>query len=101
MRKPVARVVTRLQGEGDGLIVGSLMQGGKGLLDPNTVYQLEECLLTGDIVLKKVGKSVVAESGETCADSPLGVHWAMNVSDILSIAGKYLMLSREELNYLE
>lgn len=101
MRKPVARLVTRLQGEGDGLIIGSLMQGGKGLLDPNTVYQLEECLLTGDLVLKKIGKSAVAESGETCGSSPLGVHWAMDISNILARAGKYLMLSKEELNSLE
>lgn len=101
MRTPVARLVTRLQGEGDGLIIGSLLKSGQGLLEPNTVYELGECMLSGDLILRKVGKSLVAVSGETCDSSPLNVHWAMDLSNILAHAGKYLMLSKEEYKSLE
>jgi hypothetical protein len=99
--KPVARLVTRMQGSSDGLIIGSLLSGGNSVLEPNTVYELQKCELSGDIILKKVGESAVAKDGERCRDSMLGVSWAMGIQEVLLQAGKHLFLSKKELENLK
>lgn len=95
--KTVARLVTRLQGEGDGLILGAAFTG-QAFFEPNTVYEVIESL--GALTIHKVGQSSVAGIGETVNDSPILQTWASDAGDVLSIAGKALFLTREEAHRL-
>ena len=91
MKTNVARFVTRLQGKGDGLIMGSLLKEGEGLLKPNSVYNLYKCHLTGDLILKFIGESCIED---------LGFNWGMEYSTILTRCSPEIFLSSEELKEL-
>ena len=52
MNKFIGRVVTRMQGEDDALILGCVLD--RDVIEADTVYSIEQCFLTGDIKLKKV-----------------------------------------------
>lgn len=93
MMKTIARMVTRLQGEGDGLILAVAMKG-HDFFEPNTVYEIVEVMDT--VVIRKLGISAIAATGETYRDSPLRQHWAGDVGDIMSHCGPYLYLTRDE-----
>lgn len=97
--KTVARFVTRLQGEGDGLFVGSLTQQGVGTLDPNSVYEIRDVL--GQLTLVKIGEATGSNEGvigpkRERADG-IAFHWAHDISDILASRGALLFLARDEL----
>lgn len=83
----VARLVTRLQGDGDGLILGTLLE--PGVLKPDTVYNLKRCSLTGNIILEEVGQSIVG-CGMT------GYNWAFEHSHLLDRLQSYIFLSKKE-----
>ena len=89
MKTNVARFVTRLQGKGDGLIVGSLLSGGENLLKPNFVYNLHVCHMTGDLILRPVGE---------CCIEDLGYNWAFETQTILDRCSPEIFLSRKELH---
>lgn len=93
--KTIARIVTRLQGEGDGLMLGVAMKN-HNYFEPNMVYEIVE--VCDALIIKKVGISAIAATGETYRDSPLHQHWASDVADILTHCGRYLYLTREEVN---
>lgn len=83
----IARLVTRLQGDDDGLIIGTLLE--PGVLKPNTVYNLKKCLLTGSILLEEVGESIVG-CGMT------GYNWAFEQNLLLERLQPYIFLSKDE-----
>ena len=95
--KSVARLVTRLQGEDDGLILGALLDGGQGVLKPNTIYEIVQCSLTGNLVLCEVGKSVVGTGEKPFRENIIGVDWAMNIEAILAYGKQRIFLTEEEI----
>ena len=86
MNKFIGRIVTRLQGKDDGLIIGCCLNEE---LAPNTVYTISKCFLTGEITLKSVGESVVG-SGLT------GYNWAFEQQTLLNRLGQNFFLTTEE-----
>ena len=88
MKTDVARFVTRLQGDEDGLILGAMLGSGKDFLKPNFVYNLIKCHLTGDLILRPIGE---------CCIFDLGYSWAFETQTILDRCQPYIFLSREEL----
>lgn len=92
--KTLARLVTRMQGEGDGLFIGVTLKN-HNFFKPNTVYEIVERF--GEIAIREVGQGVPAESGETVADSPVREHWANYIGDIIGTLGQTLFLTRDEL----
>ena len=83
----IARLVTRLQGDNDGLILGTLIE--PGVLKPDTVYNLKRCSLTGNIILEEVGQSIVG-CGMT------GYNWAFEQNLLLKRLQPYIFLSKDE-----
>lgn len=92
--KTIARLVTRLQGEGDGLFIGVTMKD-HNFFEPNTVYEVVDVL--GQHIIRKVGQGVVAEEGETVAASPVRLHWSTEIGYVIGVGGASLFLTREEL----
>lgn len=93
LRKPQARFVTRMLGEDDGLFIGSAFKGNT-FLEPNTIYEITECQLSGDILVKKVGKSLISEG--KVSDSPIKATWCNEYDYTMAIAGKMALLTEEE-----
>lgn len=87
MNKFIGRIVTRMQGEDDGLILGCVLD--RDVIEADAVYSIEQCFLTGDINLKKVGKSVVG-SGVT------GYNWAFEQQLLLTRLQNNFFLTIEE-----
>jgi len=83
----IGRLVTRLQGDEDGLIIGCSLDNS--CFNPNYVYSIEKCLLTGEITLKPVGESVVG-GGKT------GLNWAFEQQLLLRRLDKNFFLTEEE-----
>lgn len=92
--KTIARLTTRLQGEGDGLMLGVALKG-HNFFEPNSVYEIVEVL--GTHVIRKVGQGTPGGEGETVMDSPIRQHWAMDVGDLLGLAGANLFVTRAEM----
>jgi len=93
MFTPLARLVTRTandEGTKTDLIIGSVLPD-QTVLKPNTVYEVRECFLSGDIILKEIGESVMNQNNRSW-------HWSFEISHILSRVGKYLFWSQDELN---
>ena len=87
MKKFVGRLVTRMQGEDDALILGCALD--REVLKEDTVYNIEQCQLTGDIILKQVGKSVIG-SGVS------GYNWAFEQQLLLTRLQNNFFLTKEE-----
>lgn len=96
--KSVARIVTRLQGKGDGLFLGTLLKNGEGWLQPGSIYEVVDC--HGSLFLSRVWDACPAVSDETVMESPIRAHWSQDIGDILSSAGKYLFLTRDEVTQI-
>jgi len=98
MIKPVARFVTRLQGEGDGLFVGSLFASAKGVLKPNTVYEIRDVM--GTLTIVEVGQGVGAGQ-DNCVSNMMSegktpFHWGSDIGHTLDCFGKIMFLTYEE-----
>lgn len=91
--RSIARLVTRMQGEGDGLMLGVTLNG-HNFFKPSTVYELRDVL--GVITIVEIGPALPATEGQRYTDSPIRVHWASNIEDVMCIAGKTLYLSQDE-----
>jgi hypothetical protein len=93
MNTPLARLVTRTsndEGTKTDLIIGSVLPN-QNKLKPNTVYEIQECFLSGDLILKEVGESVMNQ------DIPAW-NWSFTLGDIISTVGKYLFWTKNEFN---
>ena len=94
--KTVARFVTRLQGEGDGLFIGVLMS--QGVFKPNTVYEIKEIL--GELTIREVGMACGAGS-DNCVSNNLSdgkamFHWACEIGHIIAMHGRHMFLTLKE-----
>ena len=97
--KTIARIVTRLQGENDGLFLGALMDKNQTVFKPNTIYEVVECY--GQILIREVGQA--GGAGENnCASNMMAegktlFHWAQDIGDIIRMHGAYLFLTLKEI----
>lgn len=96
--KTVARMITRLQGEGDGLFIGALLKEGKGVLKPNTVYEIREVM--GVLQIVEIGQGCGA-GDDNCAsnkmaDGKTSFHWAQDIGNIIACHGKHMFLTLKE-----
>lgn len=96
--KTIARLTTRLQGEGDGLMIGVALKG-HDFFEPNSVYEIVDVL--GGIIIRKIGQGTPAEEGETVADSPIGQHWCQHIGDVIGMAGSSLFITRKEFHSIK
>lgn len=102
--KAIAKLVTRMQGPGDGLIVGSTMEG-QSFFEPNTVYEIIEVL--GVPTIRKLGKSCGLDEREKTAEF-VDKHlwfgkffsWAYLIEQILEARQWKLFLTRDEFDVL-
>jgi len=95
--KTVARILTRLQGEGDGLFVGALFKGGTEFFKPNTIYEIRECL--GELRIVEVGQASGA-GPDNCAstrlhDNGTQFSWASEIGHVIA-QGPTIFLTHEE-----
>ena len=97
LKEPIARLVFRKSEDQANLILGSCFKG-QDVFKGNEVWQIEE--IFGELMLRKVGESIVGETGNTSHISECS--WMHSVDDILERAGKHLFLTVEEWKqYLE
>ncbi len=94
----VARFVTRLQGEGDGLFIGSLLASSKGFLKPNTVYEIRDVF--GTLTIVEVGQGVGA-GPDNCVSNMMNegktpFHWGSDIGHTIECFGKIMFLTYEE-----
>lgn len=96
--KTVARIITRLQGEEDGLFIGTLMEGGKEHFKPNTVYEIREVLGTLTIVEISRGIGLGPDNGSNGKINEHGrlFHWAEDIGSILGKWGAGIFLTEDE-----
>lgn len=102
--KPIARLVTRMQGPGDGLILGSAIEG-QSFFEPNTVYEIVDVL--GIPTIRKVGKSCGLDEREKTTEL-VDKHlwfgkffsWAYSIEQILEARQWRLFLTRNEFDEL-
>ena len=94
--KAVARFVTRLQGEGDGLFIGALMS--QGVFKPNTVYEIREIL--GELSIREVGMACGAGPNNCVSnnvvDGKAMFHWACEIGHIIAMHGRHMFLTLKE-----
>jgi len=95
LKEPIARLVFRKSEDQANLILGSCFKG-QDIFKGNEVWQVDEIL--GELVLRKVGESIVGETGITSHISECS--WMHSVDDILERAGKHLFLTVEEYKQL-
>ena len=96
MFRRIARIITRIQGDNDGLFIGSVNAEGLKLIKPNSIYELQTNPLSEDITLKYIGPAIVSTTGETCSDSPINLNWGLTIEQIVDWGGKNIFLTREE-----
>ena len=99
MMKPIARLILRDDGEGNGLIIGSILKNKGDVFDFEQVYQLDyDDFLGSGFHLKPVGKSTVKQVLDGYKDQTGNYcdNWFHDVSYILR-TGKEIFLTQEEL----
>ena len=98
MYNPIARLVTRTandEGTKCDLIIGTCLKG-QSVLKPNTVYEARECVMTGDIILVRVGESVVGNNVIYKGG------WSYEIKTIMARFGRYLFWTKKEyINHCE
>lgn len=93
----VAKIVTRLQGDGDGLFIGSVTKAGLKSFKPNTVYEIVDIL--GVLAIREVGRATGA-GDDNCVDRSLNhedtqFHWGTEIGDILNLGGDIFLTTEE------
>lgn len=88
--KPVARLWARCAGEGDGVIVGAALKNEDGScpFEPNTIYEAVRCELSGDVVLRKVGRAAI-RAGEDVHPADPDIEWLKERMQLPHIAEGY------------
>lgn len=99
--RTVARFVTRMQGEGDGLFIGSLYKGAENAFKPNTVYEIREVM--GEKQIVEVGQGIGAGPNNCVSDmmseGKTPFHWGQHIGDIIAWHGSTMFMTYEE--YME
>jgi hypothetical protein len=96
--KNVARFITRFQGEGDGLFIGTLMKGAEGVFKPNTVYEIQEVF--GELTISEVGQGIGA-GPDNCVSNAMSegknpFHWATPIGTVIEEHGSFIFLTHKE-----
>jgi hypothetical protein len=99
IEKPIARIWSRNCGEGDGLLVGSLLHSGADILEENTIYELVENQISGDIILRKKGRASIRPSGTTLNDTHF-LSLLHHFSNISSICEEYQTVMSNKISLL-
>ena len=88
--KPVARLWARCAGDGDGVIVGVALKNEDGScpFEPNTIYEAVRCELSGDVVLRKVGRAAI-RAGEDVHPTDPDIEWLKERMQLPHIAEEY------------
>lgn len=88
--KPVARLWARCSGNGDGVIVGAALKNEDGScpFEPNTIYEAVRCELSGDVVLRKVGRAAI-RAGEDVHPADPDIEWLKERMQLPSISLEY------------
>lgn len=99
--KQVGRFVTRMQGEGDGLFIGTIFKQAAGKLKPNTVYEIREVM--GVLQIVEVGQGIGA-GPDNCVSNSMSegktpFHWGSDIGHTMDCFGKIMFLTYEE--YME
>lgn len=98
--KTVARIVTRLQGEDDGLFLGALFKGGRAFFKPNTVYEVKDVF--GTLTIVEVGRASGAGpdncSSERLDYSKVQFSWCSDVSHVMCLGGRQFLTEKEYLD---
>jgi hypothetical protein len=93
MIKSVGRFVTRPIGDGNSdLLLGSLMKGMSDYLIANYIYEIREVL--GVLTIVPIGDCMVPESNIN--GSSLSCTWGMEYQYVGQVAGKWLLVSKQE-----
>ena len=95
--KTVARILTRLQGEEDGLFIGALFKGGREYFKPNTIYNIVDIM--GTLAIVEAGRATGAGS-DNCSSMKLDYSkvqftWCSDVSRVFDV-GKSAFLTEDE-----
>lgn len=98
MISTAARFVTRMQGEGDGLFVGTLFKSAQGVLKPNTVYEIRDVM--GTLTVVEIGQGVGAGQ-DNCVSNMMSegktpFHWGSDIGHTLARHGGIMFLTYEE-----
>ena len=92
--KPVARLWARCAGNGDGVIVGVALKNEDGScpFEPNTIYEAVRCELSGDVVLRKVGRAAI-RAGEDVHPADPDIEWLKERMQLPHIAQEYAYIA--------
>lgn len=101
--KTVARIVTRMQGEGDGLFLGALFKGGADYFKPNTIYEIKEVL--GALTIVEVGRATGA-GPNNCSSmnldySKVQFSWCSDISHVMCLGGSQFLTEEEYLDSIK
>ena len=88
--KPIARLWARCAGNGDGVIVGVALKNEDDScpFEPNTIYEAVRCELSGDVVLRKVGRAAI-RAGEDVHPTDPDTDWLKDRMKLPHIAEQY------------
>lgn len=92
--KSIARFVRRDGGDEDGLLIGNMFKQGAKHFKPGYVYEIQEIL--GELVIKEVGKSCIPRRADEDF-AGICAYWASDISNLVMSAGKYLILTIDEM----
>jgi hypothetical protein len=96
----IGRLWSRCADSQDGLVLGSLLKEGAELFGKNTIWQIEQCPLTEEIKLVKVGKAALVREDNVNIDSedaiPGDQSIGLEYQNLKSILGAEIFLSKAE-----
>jgi hypothetical protein len=100
--KTVARIVTRMQGNDDGLFLGALFKGGRDYFKPNTIYEIKDIL--GALTIVEVGRATGA-GPDNCSSlkldySKVQFSWCSDIGYVMSLGGRQFLTEKEYLGSL-
>ncbi len=96
MIKSIARIVTRPSPDGEQPDMGICLFTKESGLKGNMIYEIQEFL--GEFMLREIGPSPM--SGKTPEDRMGMPCWGQDLSTVVNIGGKYIILSTAELRAL-
>lgn len=97
--RTVARILTRFQGEGDGLFIGVLFKGGLDYFKPNTIYEIKEIL--GALTIVEVGRATGAGpnncSSRNLDYSKVQFSWSSEIGHVIDHGAGIFLTEKEHI----
>jgi len=98
MITPVARIVTRMQGGDDGLMIGTLFKTGVGFMKPNTIYEIRS--ICDVLTIVEIGRATGAGEANCTHNMMSGTdaqfHWGQDIGNIIACHGQTMFLTEKE-----